>query len=87
MSGIRFFIFASCHPLNLDNINRLPHSKYPDRKNQEICRSGNRTHDLLRAKQMPKPLDQRLPRIYRSETDVLKFLVSLQSGHCFLNHF
>ena len=29
--------------LNLDNINRLPHSKYPDRKNRGICRGGNRT--------------------------------------------
>ena len=30
---------------NLDNINRLPHSKYPDRKNRGICRRRNRTHD------------------------------------------
>ena len=47
--------------LNLDNINRLPHSKYPDRKNRGICRRGNRTHDLLLARQTPKPLDHRLP--------------------------
>ena len=28
--------------LNLDNINRLPHSKYPDRKNRGMCRRGTR---------------------------------------------
>ena len=63
--------------LNLDNINRLPHSKYPDRKNQGICWRGNWTHDLLRARQMPKPLDHQLPRIYSSETDVFKFYISI----------
>ena len=33
--------------LNLDNINWLPHGKYPDRKNQGIYRRGTRTHNLL----------------------------------------
>ena len=27
--------------LNLDNINRLPHGKYPDQKNQKKKKSGN----------------------------------------------
>ena len=57
--------------LNLDNINRLLQNKYLDRKNQGICQRGNRTHNLLRARQMPKPLDHQLLRIYHSETDVL----------------
>ena len=33
--------------LNLDNINRLPHGKYPDRKKSGIYQHGTRTHDLL----------------------------------------
>ena len=64
--------------LNLDNINQLLHSKYPNRKNWGICQRGNRTHDLLRAWQTPKPLDHRLPWINRSENDVL---MDMLGGH------
>ena len=46
--------------LNLDNINRLPHVKYPERKKiGGMCRCGNRTYDLIHsackagAKNMP----------------------------------
>ena len=35
--------------LNLDDINRLPHNKYPNINNQGICWRRNRTHDLLHA--------------------------------------
>ena len=52
--------------LNLDNMNRLPHSKHPIEKNRGICQCGNRTHDL-RARQTPKPLDHWLPWIYHGE--------------------
>ena len=33
--------------LNLDNINRLTHSKYPDRKNWGLCRRGTQTHTFF----------------------------------------
>ena len=56
--------------LNLDNTNRLPHSKYPDRKNSGNLPAWESNPRLLRARQTPKPLDHRLPRIYRSDTDV-----------------
>ena len=56
--------------LNLEH-NRLPHSKYPDRETPGICRRGNRTRDLLRDRQTPKPLEHQLPRMYCSDTDVL----------------
>ena len=36
-----------------------------------MCRRRNRTHILLRARQMPKPLGHQLPRIHRSVTNVL----------------
>ena len=61
--------------LHVDNINWLPHSKYPDRKNRGICWCGNRTHDFLRARQMPKPLDHRLPTwIYYRGTVKMMYL-------------
>ena len=66
--------------LNLDNINRLPHSKYPNRKSQGMCWCGTRTHDFLRARQTPKPLGHRPPWINRSETDVHTVLLWIELG-------
>ena len=65
--------------LNLDNINRLPHSKYQNRKNQGICQHGNQTHDLL-ARQTSKPLDHRWVRFPRRQ--IPRFFLSgdLQCG-------
>ena len=57
--------------LNLDNMNRLTHSKYPNRKIGGMCRCGTRTRDLLCARQTPKPLGNQLPWVYCSVTDVL----------------
>ena len=54
----------------LNNANRLPHSKYPDRNKQSgNVPGGNKTHNLLRVRQMPKPFGHQLPRIYRSVTN------------------
>ena len=58
--------------LNLDNINRLPHSKHPDRKNRGTRRCENQTHDPPRARQTSKPPDHPPPPGHtRVKTDVL----------------
>ena len=42
-------ILVQC-PFNLDNINRLLHSKYPHIKNWGMCQHRNQTHKLLRSR-------------------------------------
>ena len=54
--------------LNWDNKNR-PHTA--NTPSEKIGECGTRTHNLLRARQMPKPLGHRLLWIYCSVTDVL----------------
>ena len=50
------------------------------KKNLGMCRRGNRTHDLLRARQTPKRLVHQVPRMYRSVTNLLMDKVGLSWG-------
>ena len=58
--------------LNLDNINRLPHSKYPNRKKQGNvpARDSNPRHSVCKADAQTIRPPVPAPRIYRSVTNV-----------------